>query len=77
MSKYVKGVPENCKKNVTKCNFVCKRSLEKPWLVVGGVPREGIEGEPGVVGELLKENVDCGRHLQSVPGIPVTTLVGG
>ena len=49
--------------------------LGKPWLVQGGVPGECIEGEPGVIGELFKESVDCGRHLQSVPcqGIPVTT----
>ena len=46
-------------------------------MIFGGVPREGIEGEPGVVGELFKESEDCGRHLQSVPGIPVTALQGG
>ena len=42
-------------------------SFKKPWLVNGGVPGKGIEGEPGVVGELFKESVDCGQHLQSVP----------
>ena len=54
-------------------------AYEKPWSVVGGVPGECIEGEPGVVGELFKESVDCGRHLQSVPGqnIPVTTGCDG
>ena len=54
---------------------IVSSSFEKPWLVNGGVPGEGIEGEPGVVGELFKESVDRGQHLQSVPcqSIPVTT----
>ena len=59
MSKDVKGVPENSTKLET--NLVCLfvNVFGKPWLIFGGVPREGIEGEPGVVGELFKESEDC------------------
>merc|ERR1712130_1055559 len=48
-------------------------SCDRPWLVLVGVPWKGIEGEPGVVGELFKKSVHCRRHLQSVP-LSLTTL---